>query len=209
MDDSSILRVHPHHDHIHGDILLPRHLETPQYEHVHHQLTRVLDKPCFICGVRNSTLSDPEKNPKGSQEMETHHSPIERSLLEACDWRRVHEDFPQVVSQESLEDFVDSGSNMIVLCDICHRLGDAAIHTTTHPYWVIGKYLKEGYILVKEENISLEEKKDQLIEESLPPVVTVITSGSVENPTTVTIVSPGDGLAPTIATSLHPEEEKK
>src|SRR5258707_14777064 len=58
--------------------------ETPEYARAHHHLAIALDSPCAMCGVRNSTLHDSKENPFGAKALETHHYPIERSLLDAC-----------------------------------------------------------------------------------------------------------------------------
>src|SRR2546423_10415963 len=101
----NVNQPHITHESLHGEVVTPGHaprVDTPEYRHAHHQLVVVLDKPCFICGITHS---------KGAA-METHHSPIERSYVNACDWRKVHLDYPQVVSEETLEQFVDSAANL-------------------------------------------------------------------------------------------------
>lgn len=146
---SAVEHAHDVREHLHGDTIFPGHpprRATAAYEHSHHQLVYVLDKPCEICGVRHSTLSDPQQNPRGARVLETHHYPVQDSLANACDWRKVHLDFPQVVSQETFEAFVDSATNLKVLCDKCH-VGYGGIHNTTAGYWVIQRYLIDGYQL--------------------------------------------------------------
>ena len=134
--------VHVTHESLHGEVATPGHaprVETPEYRHAHHQLVVVLNKPCAVCGITHS---------QGGA-METHHSPIERSYMNACDWRKVHLDFPQVVSPQTLEQFVDSAANLMVLCHD-HHVGYGGIHHVSHPTWIIQKYLIDGYeLLVK------------------------------------------------------------
>ncbi|WP_157508006.1 hypothetical protein [Ktedonobacter racemifer] len=124
--------------------------ETPIYQRTHHHLVHVLDTPCAICGVRNSTLQDPKENPFGAQDIETHHYPIERSLLNACDPKKVHHIFPQVKDYESLEDFVDSEANMMVLCDVHHRHPHYGIHHILAQDFFVQPFLYGGYEVVAE-----------------------------------------------------------
>src|SRR5579885_1488185 len=84
----------------------PPRRETETYRHSHHQLVVVLDKPCEICGVRNSTLSDPAQNPVHARCIETHHYPVEWSYANLVDWRKVHQDYPEVVSQQTFEAWI-------------------------------------------------------------------------------------------------------
>ncbi len=122
--------------------------ETPEYAKAHHHLVHVLDEPCAMCGVRNSTLHDPKQNPFGATAVETHHYPIERSLLDACDPRKVGVVFPEVKDRASLEAFVDSEQNLMVLCDIHHRHPLHGIHHLTPQDFFVQPFLFEGYQVV-------------------------------------------------------------
>lgn len=122
--------------------------ETPAYAQAHHHLTKVLDSPCAMCGVRNSTLHIPAENPFGATALETHHYPIERSLLDACDPKKIGVVFPQVKDRASLEAFVDSENNLMVLCDIHHRDPLHGIHHLTPQDFFIQPFLIEGYEVV-------------------------------------------------------------
>jgi hypothetical protein len=106
----------------------PPRVETPEYKRAHTFLINRRNRPCHSCGVTKRTLKNPAKNPLGATQMESHHFPVARSLLEACDWRKVHKDFPSVNSQESVERWVDSPENLLVLCDVHHRSVEAGIH---------------------------------------------------------------------------------
>lgn len=128
---------------------LPRE-ETPTYSRTHHHLVYTLDTPCAICGVRNSTLKDPKENPFNAQAIETHHYPIERSLLNACDHRKIKVIFPQVKDRESLEEFIDSEANMMVLCDVHHRHPHYGIHHLLAQDFFIQPFLFGGYQIVAE-----------------------------------------------------------
>lgn len=123
----------------------PPRVETPEYLKAHRFLINVKNSPCIICGVTKRTLRNPRKNPYGATQMESHHYPIERSLMDACDPKRVHRDFPQVYDTASLATFVDSPANLIVLCDTHHRSPELGIHHLLTQDWAILKYLKAGY----------------------------------------------------------------
>lgn len=156
----SVETVHETQEALHGAVLTPGHdprTETPAFRHAREQLIVVLDKPCVICGIRHS---------QGGA-MQAHHSPIERSYVDACDWRKVHRDFPQVVSQQTLLDFVDSAANLLILCAE-HHIGWTGIHHVDHPSWIAQKYLLDGYelILGKGDNPTVIAQKDQQIEDA-------------------------------------------
>jgi hypothetical protein len=140
--------------------------ETPEYAKAHHHLTIVLDSPCAMCGVRNSTLKDPKENPFGATALETHHYPVERSLLDACDPAKVGVVFPQVKDQATLEAFVDSEHNLMVLCDIHHRHPLHGIHHLTPQDFFVQPFLWEGYQVVatKDDEAKALAADEQLIE---------------------------------------------
>lgn len=125
--------------------------ETPEYARSHHHLVFTLDTPCAMCGVRHSTLEDSKENPFGAKALETHHYPIERSLLDACDPAKIGVVFPQVKDQETLEAFVDSEHNLMVLCDIHHRHPLHGIHHLTPQDFFVQPFLWEGYQVVATE----------------------------------------------------------
>ena len=122
--------------------------ETPEYVKAHHHLVYELDEPCAMCGVRHSTLKDPAQNPFGAAALETHHYPIERSLLDACDPSKVGLVFSQVKDVKTLNDFVDSEHNLMVLCDIHHRHPLHGIHHLTPQDFFVQPFLLPGYQVV-------------------------------------------------------------
>lgn len=125
--------------------LTPPHLprkETPIYQRTHKRLVIEEDRPCFICGVRKSTLSDPAQNPFGATDIETHHFPIERSLLAAIDRELLARDFPTVLQFKTLEEWIDSEYNLLCLCDPCHRLAPHAIHRAHYDAFIAEKYAR-------------------------------------------------------------------
>lgn len=126
----------------------PPRVETPEYVKSHDHLVIQLDTPCKICGVRNSTLKVAAQNPFNAQALETHHYPIERSLVDACDPKRVAVVFPQVSDRDSLNTFVDSEANLLVLCDVHHRSIQYGIHHLTVQDFFIEQFLYAGYQVV-------------------------------------------------------------
>lgn len=140
--------------------------ETPEYAAAHHHLTKVLDEPCAMCGVRNSTLHDPKQNPFGATAIETHHYPIERSLMDACDPLKVGVVFPQVKDRATLEAFVDSENNLMVLCDIHHRHPLHGIHHLAPQDFFVQPFLLEGYQVVttQQDEAQVLAADEQLIE---------------------------------------------
>lgn len=123
-------------------------VETEEYKKAHTYLVYDQDTPCLVCGVSHSTLSDSQKNRYGAKALETHHYPIERSLMNACDIEKVHKKFPQVVDEKSFEMFVDSAANLIVLCDIHHRSLEQGIHHLLVQDFMILPFLKDHYQIV-------------------------------------------------------------
>lgn len=121
--------------------------DTPTYRKAHHFLIYEKQAPCTVCGVNITTLGDAASNVLGSTAMETHHYPIERSLMDACDPVKVHKDFPQVYDKASLATFVDSPANLLVLCDVCHRSPERGIHHLLTQDFAVQKYLYTGYVV--------------------------------------------------------------
>jgi hypothetical protein len=131
---------------------LPRE-DTPEYQQTHKLLVFDKDTPCKVCGVRHSDLQDPVRradpkiNPFKATAQESHHYPVERSLLDAVDWRKIHNDYPAVYSQASLVMWVDSPENMLILCDQHHRSLSRGIHHLPTQDFIIQQYLLDGYII--------------------------------------------------------------
>lgn len=145
----------------------PARIETPEYKKAHEYLIDKLDKPCICCGVRKSTLGDPTQNPYHATQLESHHFPVERSLMDSCDPDKVHRDFPQVIDRTSLEAFVDSPNNLIIVCDVCHRSPEHGIHHLLPQDWFIQKYLYDGYrVVATEKDAAAAEQTDEQIEQA-------------------------------------------
>lgn len=115
-----------------------------EYERVHHHLIYELDEPCWVCGVRQSTL------PAG-QHMETHHWWVELALANSIDPAKILAQFPEMgaADDEHLRAWLDSESNMLVLCPRHHRDGTHGIHMITYPAWVAQKNQRDGWDLAE------------------------------------------------------------
>ncbi|GCE22577.1 hypothetical protein [Dictyobacter kobayashii] len=100
--------------------------------------------------MRKSTLKDAKENPFKASAIETHHYPIERSLLNACDPKKLRVTFPQIKDHQTLEEFIDSEDNIMVLCDIHHRHPHYGIHHLLAQDFFIQPYLYGGYQVVAE-----------------------------------------------------------
>jgi len=125
--------------------------ETPLYKKAHDHLTKTLDLPCLVCGVKNSTLKDKTENRYGAKQMETHHHIIEWALANAIDAAKFNKiilphlkqrhpqnpDYAKAAfSEEDVANWVDhSEDNLWVLCDVHHRAGYLGIHEITYPIW--------------------------------------------------------------------------
>ena len=122
-----------------------------EYRQVHNHLVYELDEPCWVCGVRHSTLGDPAANTRGSAEMETHHWNVEWALANAVDPAKILAAFPSMVTadDEHLRQWLDSEGNMLVLCDSCHRHGLYGIHSITYPAWAAQRFFRAGWDLAK------------------------------------------------------------
>lgn len=132
--------------------------ESPAYAKAHHHLVKELDLPCLVCGVRDSTLTDPAHNKVGARDMETHHHIIEWSLQNAIDldkfnqriWPALKErhpgKYPNAFNQQEMLDFIDhSEDNLWVLCDVHHRHSLVGIHSVTAPIWGAQDLVKEDF----------------------------------------------------------------
>jgi len=130
-----------------GEVKSPKSL----YKRSHDHLTKTLDLPCLVCGVKNSTLKDKTKNRYGAKAMETHHHIIEWALANAIDADKFNaiilphlkvrhpqnDDYKKdVFTPADVAAWVDhSEDNLWVLCDVHHRAQYFGIHEITYPIW--------------------------------------------------------------------------
>ena len=108
-----------------------RRTTSPEFAHTRHQMIDVERKVCEICGT--------------PQKLEVHHFYIEWSLTNAVDWEKFKVDYPQFAHYNTIEKFVDSPDNMMILCQDHHRHKDKGIHCMDFPEWRIQKYLKANF----------------------------------------------------------------
>lgn len=139
---------------MHEDVFYPPHApraESAAYKAIHHQMIVVEDRPCFICGVRNSTLGDPKQNPKGAKEMELHHLWVEWALTDAIDPNKLVRWVGGTILPEEVADWVDHNRrNLLPLCDVDHRHREHGIHEVSFPIWIAQKFVRSDYSLVRE-----------------------------------------------------------
>ena len=120
-----------------------------EYRRTHKHLIDVLDEPCWVCGVRKSTLGDPSKNLHGASQLETHHAVLEQALASAVDPAKILADFPAMgaADEPHLRAWLDSEGNMLVLCDVHHRHGFYGVHMVSYPAWVVQRHEWDGWDL--------------------------------------------------------------
>lgn len=137
-ETKDLLEMYPAH---------PPRTSTPEYNATHILLTHTLDMPCRDCGVRLSTLADTIANPLGAKQLETHHWPLQREFADAIDPIKVGKEYPEVTDRKSLNNFIDSPKNMLVLCDIDHRSKTRGIHHIGDALEACKRFIITGYIL--------------------------------------------------------------
>lgn len=125
----------------------PPRADTPEYRETHKLLVDTLDAPCRDCGVRKSKLADPAQNPLGAKQIETHHWPLQREFADALDPVKVGKEYPQVTDRDSLNKFIDSPQNMLVLCNIDHRSKRRGIHHIDDAVEACKRFLLDGYVI--------------------------------------------------------------
>lgn len=135
---------------------------SPQYLANHHRMVVIEDRPCLVCGVRNSTLKDEARNPRGATALETHHHYIEWALINAIDLSKFNRKIVPVLrartgdtatyghdfTQEEMAEWIAGHEgNLWVLCSVCHRHSLVGIHAITGPIWGCQDMLIDGYDL--------------------------------------------------------------
>ena len=150
--------------------------ETPEYKKTHRRLVIEQDRPCLICGVRNSTLKDKAHNLYGAKQMETHHHVIEWALANAIDVTKFNKILlprlrarhpnkemyrKKALTADEIKAWVDHDEdNLWVLCDIHHRARYFGIHEITYPIWGPVDLLRDDFEdYVRQETKKFESKK--------------------------------------------------
>ncbi len=111
------------------------------YAHTHHHLIYKLDAPCWVCGIRHS---------EGGA-LETHHFHFEWASQNGLDLAKVTADWPEITDRAKLAEWVDSESNMLVLCAAHHRGKYTGIHEITYPAWLLQRYQGEDWTFVAQQ----------------------------------------------------------
>lgn len=147
------LQFYPPHD---------KRRETPEYKAAHKHLVDTLDLPCLVCGVRKSTLGDPDRNPYQARQLETHHHVVEWALMNAVDVEKFNDilrpnlahrhphdakwAYEKPFDEEKIKAWVDhSEHNLWVLCDVHHRARYLGIHEITFPIWSSMNLLRDDF----------------------------------------------------------------
>lgn len=120
------------------------------YEHARHHLIYELDVGCWIGGATHDQIQAglPEGHRcHGAAGLESHHSIAEFAGLNAEDWRKVAEDFPQagIQSDEDFKRYANSEGGLMILCDKHHRWAGSGIHSVTYPAWVLDRYARDDW----------------------------------------------------------------
>lgn len=156
------------------DVFYPEHpprKASALYTQTHHRLVAVEDRPCVVCGVRNSTLRTPA-NRDGAKALETHHALIEWAGANAIDWDKLAADHPDLTTLHALASayhahllangsfdgtidpaivtqFVDSPEQMLVICDVHHRSANRGVHMVSGPVWELQRYERGDWDFLK------------------------------------------------------------
>ena len=142
------------------------------YAKTHHQLVYIEDRPCVVCGVRNSTLGSPLALAVGAKALETHHDLIEWAGQNEIDYDKLAADHPDLTTLGALAGayhahlnansgrfegtldpailtaFIDSTDQLIVACDAHHRSSGKGIHSITGPIWNLQRYERSDWDFV-------------------------------------------------------------
>lgn len=162
------LKLHMVHRTLQETAFYPEHdlrKESPEYAKVHHKLVQEENRGCIVCGVTYAILkddtkrADPQLNPYGAKQMETHHRIVEWALANAVDpdkfskriLSHLRERYPKrylkaTMTAEEVRQWVDHGEdNLWVLCDVHHRGKDFGIHSISNPIWGPQDILRDDF----------------------------------------------------------------
>ena len=117
--------------------------ESAIYVKTHHHLIYEMDAPCWICGIRHTT----------GGAMETHHYRFEWASQFGLDLAKVELDFPDLTDRQKLAEWVDSESNMLVLCDAHHRGKHHGIHDISYPAWLLQRYQGDEFTFIDQAGV--------------------------------------------------------
>jgi len=146
---------------LHEVFRIPAHAKrraTAAFEAIRHQMIVVEDQPCFMCGVRQSTLGFAPLNPKGATSMQLHHCWIEWALADAIDLTKFNQrivqrfrtqgtpGYERDFTREQMLDWIDHGrENLLPLCDVDHIHRETGIHEIDFPSWIGGLCVRDDF----------------------------------------------------------------
>jgi hypothetical protein len=93
---------------------------------------------CYICGVTQAELGETIR-------LEGHHANSEWALVNSLDLAKVQKYFPDATS---LDEFLDSKENLILLCPKHHRSPLYGAHMISGPSWVTQRLQLDNWDLV-------------------------------------------------------------
>lgn len=82
--------------------------------------------------------------------METHHAHFEWAAQNGLDLTKVTADWPEITDREKLAEWVDSESNMLVLCATHHRGQHEGVHTISYPAWLLQRYQGADFVFIEQ-----------------------------------------------------------
>lgn len=153
-------KAHLVHRMLNEEVFYPEHsprTESSEYKKIHDHLTKELDLPCIVCGVKNSTL---EGNKVGAKAMETHHHTIEWALQNAIDVTKFNErivayhraknpyepKYDHDFTEDEMKAWIDHDpDNLWILCDVHHRHSLVGIHSVTWPIFSPQDLIKDDF----------------------------------------------------------------
>jgi hypothetical protein len=73
--------------------------------------------------------------------LELHHAHVEFSLQNGVDLAWLEKDYPGISDPSSVGAWIESASNLLWLCELCHR-GHGGVHVATASDWEAEKYVR-------------------------------------------------------------------
>lgn len=126
--------------------------KSPLFTKNHRNMVVVENQPCYICGVKNSTLNVNDKNPFRATQMESHHW-IEWSLANCLDWDTMQKSYPDFENWKAIDpkdastyfNFIDDRYNLVTLCNVCHRGVGYGIHCLEKSIWEVRRFIRNDF----------------------------------------------------------------
>jgi hypothetical protein len=122
-------------------VMYPTHVqrgaESPEFE-ANKKAEEASGEGCYICGITQEELGETIR-------LEGHHYYVEWALANSTDLAKIQALFPDATS---VEEFLDSKENLLLLCPKHHRSNLYGVHEITMPNWVTQKMQQAGWDLV-------------------------------------------------------------